>query len=193
MDEIRNMNSHFLLRRFSHPWMPTLFYIPISVILIMFSVSYQQRNFLSIFLFSLLGLFSWTLLEYFLHRFVFHWTQVKEPWKSLASGLHMAHHRSADEKDLIIAPPLVSVVFGSLVYLLFAALLQSWSLAALIEAGLLIGYVIYEWIHYGAHRFRPKSRVGKYLQQYHLRHHYKKPNGIFGVTSPLWDYVFRSY
>lgn len=192
MENIRNSTHHILLRRFSHPWMPTLFYVPLALVLIMFSLSYQPRNAGLVFLFFILGLFFWTLLEYFLHRFVFHWTQVKEPWRSLASGLHMAHHRSTDEKDLIIAPPFVSLVFGALVYLLFAALFQSWSLAALLESGLLVGYVFYEWVHYGTHRFRPKSRAGKFLQQNHLRHHFKKPNGVFGVTSPLWDYIFKT-
>ncbi len=193
MDTVQNINNHFLLRRFSHPWMPTLLYCPLAILFIIISISYQQRNVTSILLFVGLGLFSWTLLEYFLHRFVFHWTQGKEPWRSLASGLHMAHHRSTDAKDLIIAPPLVSIIFGTFVYFLFVVILQSWAQAALLESGLLMGYVVYEWVHYGAHRFRSQSRVGKYLQQYHLRHHFKNPSGVFGVTSPLWDYVFRSY
>lgn len=181
-----------LLRRFSHPWMPTLLYGSLAILFISLSLRYQQRNILSILLFIAVGIGGWTLLEYFLHRFVFHWTQVKEPWRSLASGLHMAHHRSSDEKDLIIAPPLVSVTFAGLVYLIFAGLSWSWTTAALLESGLFIGYVIYEWVHYGTHRFRPKSRWGKYVQAYHLRHHCKNPNAYFGVTSSLWDYVFGS-
>jgi sterol desaturase/sphingolipid hydroxylase (fatty acid hydroxylase superfamily) len=28
------------------------------------------------------------------------------------------------------------------------------------------------------------------LKQYHLRHHYKDDDVGFGISSPLWDYVF---
>lgn len=156
------------------------------------SLVYQQRNAITVILLLMGGVLSWTLVEYILHRFIFHWTQVKEPWKSIASGLHMSHHRAPDQDDIILAPPFVSLAFGIILYLLFALFSWSWSAAAILEAGLLAGYVVYEWVHYGSHRFKMKRGIGKYLQQYHLRHHFKNPKGYFGVTSPLWDYVFRS-
>lgn len=181
---------NILIRRFSNPWMPTLLYSPIALILIVLSVKYQPKDFLSVIIFVSIGLFSWTLVEYFLHRFVFHWTQVKDPWKTLASGLHMAHHKSANAEDLILSPPFVSFAFGIILYLLFSLITQSFANGALLESGLLGGYVFYEWVHYGSHRYHPKSVLGKYLQQYHLKHHFKNPNGTFGVTSPLWDTLF---
>ncbi len=183
---------NILIRRFAHPWMPSLLYFPLSFLLIYLSSRYQQRTFINTLFFVILGIFSWSLVEYVLHRFIFHWTQVREPWKSLASGLHMAHHRSTDEEDLILAPPFVSMLFGGLIYLLFALFSLSWNTAALLEAGLLIGYVFYEWVHFGAHRFKMSSPLGKYLKQYHLRHHFKNPRTAYGVTSPLWDFIFKT-
>jgi len=172
--------------------MPSALFLSLAILFTTLSLRYQQRNAGAILLLLAAGVFAWSLLEYFLHRYVFHWTQVSEPWKSLASGLHMAHHRSSDQADLIVAPPVVAILFGGLVYLIFAAICRSWSAAALIESGLFTGYVAYEWVHYGAHRFKWKKGFGKYLQQYHLRHHFKNPNKSFGVTSPLWDYVFKT-
>ena len=36
------------------------------------------------------------------------------------------------------------------------------------------------------------TRFGKFLRQYHLTHHYASPDRHFGVSSPLWDVVFRT-
>ena len=178
--------------RFSHPLQPTLAFVPLSILFIYLSVHYSTSTLLQLISLPLIGLFSWTLVEYFLHRFIFHWTQVREPIKTLASGLHMAHHRDVNAPDLILAPPLVVVIFGAMICGLFYLMTQNWAHALLLESGLLIGYVLYEWTHFGSHKFPCTSKIGKYLKQYHLRHHYKEPNGAFGVTTPFWDYVFRT-
>jgi sterol desaturase/sphingolipid hydroxylase (fatty acid hydroxylase superfamily) len=47
-------------------------------------------------------------------------------------------------------------------------------------------------IHYATHHFAMKNPVGLWLKQHHLRHHYKDDETGYGVSSPLWDYVFRS-
>ncbi len=187
------VKTHPLLKPFTHPWMPTVMYTPIGILLTGFSYSSHPRSFVTALSFIFLGIFVWTFIEYLLHRFVFHLTKVKEPWRSLASGLHMSHHRDIEAKDLIIAPPLVSFVYAGLLYFVFALLTQSFSLAAFMATGLVIGYVAYEWAHYGSHRFHPKSKIGKYLKQYHLLHHFKYPNDVFGVTNPLWDFVFGTH
>lgn len=188
-----SLKAHPLLRPFTHPWMPTAMYTPIGILLTGFSLSAHPHSLTTVLLFIFLGIFAWTFIEYLLHRFVFHLTRVKEPWRSLASGLHMAHHRTMNAEDLIIAPPLVSFIYSFFLYFIFALITQSFSLGAFMATGLIIGYVAYEWAHYGSHRFRPKSRIGKYLKDYHLLHHYKYPNDVFGVTNPFWDLVFGTY
>jgi len=181
-----------LVRRFSHPWMPMALYLPIGALLVWFAQTSEPRSLVSTGLWVMGGVFLWSFVEYLLHRFVFHWTEVKEPWRNLASGLHMQHHRTADTADLILAPPLVSMFFGTFIFGVFAVLTWSLTRAALLETGLFIGYLAYEWVHFMSHRFKPKSAVGKYLKHYHLRHHFKDPHHSYGVTSPLWDYVFGS-
>ena len=37
-----------------------------------------------------------------------------------------------------------------------------------------------------------KGKVGKYLKEYHLRHHYNDEHTAYGVSNPLWDYVFST-
>ena len=179
-------------RRFGHPWMPMALYLPLGALLFAIAQHLHPRSLSTACLWVAGGVLLWTLVEYLLHRFIFHWVEVKEPYRSLASGLHMAHHRTADTQDLILAPPVVSLIFGSFLLGLFTLLTWSFSRAALLEAGIFLGYLAYEWVHYGAHRFKPRTPWGKFLKHYHLRHHFKDPRHCYGVTSPLWDWVFGS-
>ncbi len=182
----------FLVRRFSHPWMPMALFIPLGALIVFLSLYYHPRSLVSTAVLIGVGALSWTLIEYLLHRHIFHLTRIKQPWRELASGMHLAHHKTADTEDLILAPPISSLFFGTLVYFSFVLLTWSFSASALLEAGVFLGYLAYEWAHFSAHRFKPKGRVGKYLKHYHLHHHFKEPHRHFGVTSPLWDYVFQT-
>jgi hypothetical protein len=59
-------------------------------------------------------------------------------------------------------------------------------------AGLVFGYVCYDMLHYATHHFPMKRGALLWLKQYHLRHHYKDDHVGYGISSPLWDYVFRT-
>jgi sterol desaturase/sphingolipid hydroxylase (fatty acid hydroxylase superfamily) len=37
-----------------------------------------------------------------------------------------------------------------------------------------------------------RSGYLKYLKRYHMAHHYKAPDALYGVSSPMWDVVFRT-
>ncbi len=178
------------VRRFSHPWQPMALYLPLGAFLWILAQRAEPREILVASLWVIGGVFTWSFVEYLLHRFVFHWTAVREPWRSMASGLHMAHHRTADTADLILAPPVVSLIFGAMVYGALSLFTWSWTRSALMMIGIFLGYLAYEWVHYGAHRFKMQSPLGKFLKQQHLRHHFKEPRRCFGVTSPFWDWAF---
>ena len=188
-----NELTKIVTRRFSHPWMAMAVFIPLAILLSGLALQDPEVTPLKFMVLFAGGLLSWTLIEYFLHRLVFHWTDVKEPWKSLASGLHRAHHASAKAADLIIAPPVASLGFAILIYLLFALVTQSVTVAAVLETGVFAGYLVYEWVHFMSHRFYPRTKAGKYLRKYHLQHHFRDEDRQFGVTSPFWDIVFGTY
>jgi dihydroceramide fatty acyl 2-hydroxylase len=61
-----------------------------------------------------------------------------------------------------------------------------------LTAGFMIGYLLYDLTHYATHHFPMRSGYAKYLKRYHMAHHYKDPNTRFGVSSPVWDWVFRT-
>ena len=56
--------------------------------------------------------------------------------------------------------------------------------------GFIVGYLIYDYIHYSTHHFPMRNRLAKYLKHYHLKHHYSGEGGRYGVSSPVWDWVF---
>lgn len=138
-----------------------------------------------------LGWLIWSLIEYALHRFLFHSLVPTEehPENYLAHGYH--HDFPDDPWRLVMVPigsfPL-AVIFGVLFRLTLGA--HHWAPAF---AGAVVGYVAYDWVHYYTHHARPKGGIGKWLRMYHLQHHHDERPGRYGVSSPLWDIVFRTY
>jgi sterol desaturase/sphingolipid hydroxylase (fatty acid hydroxylase superfamily) len=45
-------------------------------------------------------------------------------------------------------------------------------------------------IHYGTHHIQMRKGYFRMVRQQHMHHHFQTPNKRFGVSSPLWDYVF---
>ncbi|MCS7062057.1 MAG: sterol desaturase family protein [Anaerolineae bacterium] len=142
------------------------------------------------------GLFVWTLTEYAVHRFVFHYEPRDERMKRIFFLFHGVHHAQPQCKTRLVMPPAVSIPGGILVYGLFSLLLGGvlgaphW--VAPIFSGFVLGYLIYDMIHYATHHLPMYGRVMKYLKRYHMLHHFKTPEKRYGVSSPLWDFVFRT-
>jgi sterol desaturase/sphingolipid hydroxylase (fatty acid hydroxylase superfamily) len=136
------------------------------------------------------GLLSWTLLEYGLHRFSFH-TRSQSPFlKPFNSGLHLLHHRSPSDQRYIASP----VILALPVYLLLVAgarlVLGSPDRALFAGSGLLLGFLIYEQIHYRTHLKPAKSAWMRHLKRHHMAHHFVDSQNLFGVTSDFWDRIF---
>ncbi len=142
----------------------------------------------------LLGVFLWSLAEYILHRFLFHFTPHSPRQERIAFMIHGIHHAQPMVKTRLVMPPAASIplalVFYGLFYLILAAMLHAPGTVAPLYSGFLIGYLIYDMTHYSLHHVQWRSRVMKYLRRYHMHHHSQLPYSRFGVSSPLWDIVF---
>lgn len=130
----------------------------------------------------MVGALGWELAEYLIHRFVFHGSLRR---------LHNVHHRR----------PQAYIGIGS--WGTFAAFGLAWALLALcfgapaahaVIAGVLLGYLFYIAIHDRMHH-GDRARYGRYLRLMHALHagHHRGGNANFGVSSPLFDFVFRTY
>ena len=142
----------------------------------------------------LLGVFVWTITEYIVHRFVFHFEPSSPEMQRLFFLFHGVHHAQPQCKTRLVMPPIVSIplaaFFYGLFYLLLVVVLGAQAWLAPMFAGFVTGYLAYDLTHYATHHFPMRWGFLKYLKRYHMQHHYKTPSQRFGVSSPLWDIVF---
>ncbi len=138
-----------------------------------------------------LGLLYWTLIEYVLHRFVFHYHPRSALGRRIHFIFHGVHHDYPNDAKRLVMPPSASIPLAVLFYLLFDALLPQHQLYA-VFSGVVAGYLVYDMSHYAFHHASFKNPVLRRLKQHHMRHHYADPTRGFGVSSGLWDAVFRS-
>jgi sterol desaturase/sphingolipid hydroxylase (fatty acid hydroxylase superfamily) len=60
--------------------------------------------------------------------------------------------------------------------------------------GIMLAILHYEWVHYVAHiLYQPRTRLGRWIKQYHLRHHFISEKHWFGVSNPSLDGVFGTF
>ena len=139
-----------------------------------------------------LGVLAWTLLEYVLHRFAFH---IQVPLRNdllrhIINAQHVEHHASPRNPDKILVRPMYGLVLSSILYgVLYLSIRNSFSVAGLM-AGIWAGFLYYEAVHYRVHFSVSASVFIARQRRAHFYHHFTDNTKCFGVTSPLWDYVF---
>lgn len=189
--ETCRMFENELLEKFSriHPATPFVVYIPV-ILATLYRTHGRQVPLLTTVGLCAGGLLVWTLTEYFLHRYVFHWTN-DTPWgRRVHFLLHGVHHDFPNDSDRLVMPLLTSVPLAVIFYTLFYFAFGGARLAEPFYAGFAMGYLCYDGTHYAVHHFKQTSRIGKFLKRHHMLHHHADHSGGFGVSSPLWDLVF---
>ncbi len=136
----------------------------------------------------MLGFVLFTWIEYITHRYVFHMSTVTKTREKIQYLIHGVHHEFPKDKDRLAMPPLLSVTIATVLLLIFRVILGDLAFSFL--PGFLVGYVAYLSIHYMVHVFQPPKNIFKKLWVNHSIHHYKNGDHVFGVSSPLWDYIY---
>jgi sterol desaturase/sphingolipid hydroxylase (fatty acid hydroxylase superfamily) len=131
----------------------------------------------------LVGVAAWTLLEYLVHRSVFH-------HHSIGRRLHQLHHDRPNDPDAersSLSTPLLAFPIGFL--LIGTAGVKDGSA---IFAGLLLGYLAFIAVHYAVHCWPigPNSLLYSAKLRHLAHHHFENCN--YGVTTSFWDIVFRT-
>jgi sterol desaturase/sphingolipid hydroxylase (fatty acid hydroxylase superfamily) len=170
-----------------HPVTPLVIYVPMTAWMI-YLAAQRGLSALSIAGLVVCGLAIWSLVEYTMHRFVFHYEPTSSWGKRLHFMVHGVHHDYPQDASRLVMPPIVSLPLAVIFYALFHIIFRGLAPAAF--AGLLIGYLFYDMLHYATHHLPMKSGVWLFLKRYHLRHHYQDDHAGYGVSSPLWDHVF---
>ncbi len=171
----------------THPAIIMSIYIPLSAVLLYHYHTTVNPSWAALAGWFLAGMFSWTLAEYLIHRHLFHFPARSPRAKRIVYLLHGVHHEYPRDKERLIMPPVPSILLAAFFFFMFRALMGARVFAFL--PGFIIGYLLYASMHYAMHLFRPPARLAWLWRLHHL-HHYKYPDLIFGVSSPLWDAVF---
>lgn len=134
------------------------------------------------------GWFVYSWVEYQVHRRLFHIPTTTEWRKKFQHTMHGVHHHHPKDKDRLAMPPVLSIAVATIVLLFFRLLIGDYAFA--FTAGFLVGYASYLLVHYLVHIHRAPRNFFRHLWINHSVHHYKNGDMIFGVSSPLWDYVY---
>lgn len=146
-----------------------------------------------------IGVLMWTLTEYLIHRFVFHFhPPSKSRWLiRFHFLLHGQHHKDPFNRLRLVFPPAAAAPIGYLLLLIYGRLF-GWRGTFALGPGVAIGYIAYDMMHYYLHygyRFAPFAFVDEYLRDlktYHMLHHFVEANKGFGISSKLWDFAFQT-
>lgn len=189
-ETVRMFESDFM-EFFSHvhPATPIILYIPLVSYLMYLSFVGGEMATMTVIGMFLVGILYWTLVEYLLHRFVFHYEPRTNWGKRLHFIMHGVHHDYPNDATRLVMPPSLSIPLAILFYYITLLIFGS-TLGIPAFAGMVFGYVCYDTIHYATHHLPMKGGVGLWLKQHHLLHHYRDDDSGYGVSTPLWDYVF---
>jgi 4-hydroxysphinganine ceramide fatty acyl 2-hydroxylase len=137
------------------------------------------------------GLFVFTIFEYVLHRYLYHLEPTTPRRAKIQYTFHGVHHEYPKDKTRLAMPPTLAVFVAGAFFWLFFALMGEAAYAFF--PGFLVGYSGYLAVHFIVHAYAPPKNAFKQLWINHSVHHYKNPDSNYGVSSPIWDYVFGSF
>jgi sterol desaturase/sphingolipid hydroxylase (fatty acid hydroxylase superfamily) len=174
-------------------WQTRYICLPLVVIFSTLAISHAELDWSSRAGWFALGALSWTLLEYILHRWVLHWRPSGEVSLELVKRLHLYHHDDPKDESQVCVPIFLSApawvtIFGAI--LIFGG---NPGKGILFTCGLALMSVVYDLAHFSAHYMKATNGLLASLKKQHMLHHFSDHTRRFGVTSPIWDYVFRTH
>jgi sterol desaturase/sphingolipid hydroxylase (fatty acid hydroxylase superfamily) len=172
----------------THPLVIWGMYLPVITLLPVYA--YKSVGFGALYIFGwfLGGVLFWTLFEYLMHRFVFHYVAESDRGKRINYVLHGNHHEYPRDKERLFMPAAPSLIIASTLFVLYWLVIGKNIFAFF--PGFMLGYLTYGSMHYAIHAWNPPFKWMKGLWRNHHLHHYKQDHRGFGVSSTLWDHVF---
>lgn len=138
---------------------------------------------------ALAGAFTWTFLEYTIHRWLGHDRRFR---RTPFGAEHVRHHIEGG----YFAPTykkLLAAAVAAAVLLAPAVLALGVAAGAAFVTGLIGFYGVYEALHRLEHVTGGLGPYGRWARRHHFTHHFVDARKNHGVTTPLWDFVFGTY
>src|SRR5258708_37022814 len=138
-----------------HPVTPLVLYLPVIGYMLYVALWQRRLSMLAVAALFLLGVLLWTLLEYLIHRYIFHYEPKTRLGQRLHYIIHGVHHDYPNDARRLVMPPSISVPLAFLFYGLFLLIFGRFSSS--VFAGLVFGYVCYDMLHYATPHFPFKT------------------------------------
>ncbi len=165
-------------------------------LLILMTLAFRSSRLARGFGFGLLGVASWPLVEYLVHRHVLHGVFPKGQslfrrcLHQLFDASHADHH--ARPWDGLYINGHLDTLLAATVMVPLSLLAPRYS-ASVWVATLLVCYVAEEWVHHATHFCNFRWTYFQYVRRRHLYHHSPRGAGVaYGITSGIWDCVLRT-
>ncbi|MBB4079961.1 sterol desaturase/sphingolipid hydroxylase (fatty acid hydroxylase superfamily) [Lewinella aquimaris] len=173
----------------THIATPIIIFFVYAIGLLWYTAANTDIPFLTVVLVFFAGILGFTFMEYAVHRWVYHPPHgASEAYKNATYKMHGMHHDYPKDKKRLAMPPLVAIILATSLLFLFELVLGQYSFSYL--AGFVVGYALYLVVHYTVHIYAPPRNFLRALWVNHSIHHYSEDEVLFGVSQPLWDYVF---
>jgi 4-hydroxysphinganine ceramide fatty acyl 2-hydroxylase len=182
-------NDYMEMMTKTHPIVIYSMYFPVIIFMLYYGASYKGISAWAEALLFISGTLFWTFFEYLMHRYLFHMIVETPRAKKFVYTMHGVHHEYPRDKERLFMPPVPSLIAASIIFWLMHALIGWYALSFF--PGFLFGYIVYGSMHFAIHAFTPPKFLKALWRNHHL-HHYKAPEKGFGVSSVLWDIVFRT-
>ena len=172
-----------------HPTTPFLLYIPAIIAILGWALAAGTTTLAHAAACVPLGVVTWQLMEYGIHRVWFHWEGSGPVSRRIHSIVHGYHHKYPDDGLRLVMPLGASLPLA----LLVAAVLWLFGqprVTVPIFCGIVAGYLWYDFLHYSVHHHKPRTAWGRALRAHHLAHHFAAPDRNFGISHRWVDRLF---
>ncbi|KIZ03590.1 Inositolphosphorylceramide-B C-26 hydroxylase [Monoraphidium neglectum] len=136
-----------------------------------------------------IGVLVWQLIEYSIHRWLFHLKPTTPEGIKWHFMLHGHHHKYPMDFDRLVFPPVPAGLVMALFYNLLCAIVP-WGYASALLGGGILGYVVYDTTHWALHSNAWDPFVTQILRTSHMDHHYVNDKVGYGISSTLYDILF---
>lgn len=172
----------------THISVPLIIFFTYAAGLLYWNTQYTSLSVITTIVLFFVGILAFTWVEYMVHRYVFHMKTYTDLRTKMQYTMHGVHHEFPKDKDRLAMPPLMSITIATVLLLIFKVIMGDFVFAFL--PGFIVGYASYLSVHYMVHAYPPPKNFFKALWINHGVHHYKDGEIVFGVSSPLWDYIY---
>jgi 4-hydroxysphinganine ceramide fatty acyl 2-hydroxylase len=156
-------------------------------------LTFQHLHPLAVPPYWIFGLCFWTLVEYGLHRCLFHvdyYLPDNRAFLTLHFLLHGIHHYLPMDRLRLVMPPALFLILATPFWkFAHTVIFWNWYAATAAFCGGIFGYICYDMTHYFLHHKNLPYHYRE-LKKYHLQHHFMDYENGFGITSRFWDRVF---